>query len=162
LEAEEDLLFKNIEGKRFQDISAQCGKDFQDKFVSRGSAVGDYDNDGDMDILILNLNARPRLLRNDGGNRNHWLMIHAIGTQSNRDGIGTRIHLTAGGKTQTRDITSSSGYLSQSDYRAHFGLGTLDRAERIELHWPSGAVQVLENVAADQVLIVKEPSKSGS
>lgn len=157
LEPEEDLIFKNINGLRFEDISAKCGPDFQDKFVGRGSATGDYDNDGDLDVLNLNLNNRPRLLRNDGGNKNNWIMIHTIGTCSNRDGIGTRIRLTAGGKTQTRDVISSSGYLSQSDYRAHFGLGDSTNVTRIELRWPNGTLQVLENVKVNQVLTVREP-----
>ena len=87
LEPEEDLLFRNMNGKQFQDVSTQTGEDFQAKFVGRGSAVGDFDNDGDLDILVLNLNDRPRLLRNDGGNRNYWLMVRLRGKQSNRDAV---------------------------------------------------------------------------
>lgn len=157
LEPEEDVLLWNDQGKRFINISTVCGKDFQDKFVSRGSAVGDYDNDGDLDILELNINDRARLLRNDGGNSNHWLMIHATGATSNRDAIGTRIRLTVGGKTQTRDITSSSGYLSQSDSRAHFGLGNHTSVDTIEIRWPGGKIQTIENVSANQVLRLIEP-----
>jgi hypothetical protein len=155
LEPEEDLLFRNIDGKRFQNVSAQTGKDFQAKFVGRGSAVGDFDNDGDLDIVVLNLNARPRLLRNDGGNRNHWLMIRLIGKQS-RDAIGARVRLTAGGTTQTRNVISSSGYLSRSDYRLHFGLGKNKKAEKIEIRWPDGKIQVLKNINANQVLTVTQ------
>ena len=157
LDAEEDILLRNVNGLRFEDISSECGPDFQDKFVSRGSAIGDYDDDGDLDVLVLNINNRARLLRNEGGNRNHWLKIHTIGTISNRDGIGTRIRVTVGGKTQTRDIVSSSGYLSQNDYRAHFGLGQFEKVDTIEVRWPSGKKQVLENVMGNQVLVLKEP-----
>ncbi len=155
---EEDILLWNDQGRRFVDISAQCGSDFQIDFVGRGSAVGDYDDDGDLDILILNVNDRCRLMRNDGGNKNNWLKIHTIGTVSNRDAIGARIRLTVGGITQIRDITSSSGYLSQSDYRAHFGLGQNTNVEKLEIRWPNGTVQILENIDANQVLTITEPN----
>jgi len=111
-----------------------------------------------LDVLVLNLNARPRLLRNEGGNKNNWLMIHTIGTESNRDAIGTKILLTAGGSTQTRWVVSGSGYLSQSDYRTHFGMGNHKIVERIELQWPNGKVQILENIDVNQVLTLEEPS----
>ncbi|WP_291317618.1 ASPIC/UnbV domain-containing protein [Desulfuromonas sp.] len=116
------------------------------------------DNDGDLDILVLNLNDTPRLLRNDGGNRSHWLSIRARGTRSNRDALGTRVRLTAGGVTQVADVRSSSGYLSQGDLRVHFGLGAAAKAERIEIRWPDGGVQVLENVTADRIVTVTEPA----
>ncbi len=156
LEPEEDLLFRNINGKQFRDVSAQTGKDFQAKFVGRGSAVGDFDNDGDLDILVLSLNDRPRLMRNDGGNRNRWLMVRLIGKQSNRDAIGSRVRLTMGGTTQTRNVISSSGYLSQSDNRLHFGLGKSKKAEKIEIRWPDGKVQVLKNIDANQLLTITQ------
>jgi len=160
LEPEEDLLFRNMNGKKFRDVSAQTGKDFQAKFVGRGSATGDFDNDGDLDILVLNLNDRPRLLRNDGGNRNYWLMVRLLGKQSNRDAIGSRVRLTSGGTTQTRNVISSSGYLSQSDFRLHFGLGKSKKAEKIEIRWPDGKIQVLKNIDANQVLTITEGSSS--
>jgi hypothetical protein len=156
LEPEEDLLFRNINGKQFRDVSAQTGKDFQAKFVGRGSAVGDFDNDGDLDILVLSLNDRPRLMRNDGGNRNRWLMVRLIGKQSNRDAIGSRVRLTMGGTTQTRNVISSSGYLSQSDNRLHFGLGKSKKAEKIEIRWPDGKIQVLKNIDANQLLTITQ------
>jgi len=155
---QEDLLLINNSGNRFINVSHELGADFQDKFVSRGSAAGDFDDDGDLDLLVLNLNNRPRLLRNDGGNKKNWIMIHLIGTQSNRDAIGSKIQLTTGNKTQTRWRVSSSGYLSQSDYRAHFGLGDHTQVDQIEIRWPTGKVQTLKNVTAKQVITVKEPT----
>jgi enediyne biosynthesis protein E4 len=156
LEPEEDLLFLNEKGKQFKDISSQTGKDFQQKFVGRGSAVGDFDNDGDLDIIVLNLNARPRLLRNEGGNKNNWLMIRLTGKKSNRDAIGSKVRVTVGGKTQTRNRVSSSGYLSQSDYRLHFGLGKHKKADKIEITWPNGTKKTLTNIPANQILTIKQ------
>lgn len=142
---------------RFINVSNEMGPDFQDKFVGRGSAVGDFDNDGDLDLLVANLNARPRLLRNDGGNKKNWIMIHLIGTKSNRDAIGSRIRLTAGNITQTKWRSGNSGYLSQSDYRMHFGIGDNTYIDKIEVRWPTGKIQILEKIKANQVLTVKEP-----
>ncbi len=159
LEPEEDLVLRNLDGRHFADVSRQVGPALAVKLVSRGSAVGDYDNDGDLDVLVLDLNAGPRLLRNDGGNRSHWLMVRPVGTRSNRDGIGARIRVTAGGVTQMREIRAASGYLSQSDPRAHFGLGSQRTVDRLEVRWPSGLVTTLEHVAADRVLVVTEPAK---
>ncbi|NIA28862.1 MAG: hypothetical protein GWP06_02980 [Actinobacteria bacterium] len=155
---QENLLLLNKSGSRFINVSSKLGPDFQDKFVSRGSAAGDFDDDGDLDLLVVNLNDRPRLLRNDGGNKKNWIMIHLIGTKSNRDAIGSRIRLTTGNKTQTRWRMSSSGYLSQSDYRVHFGLGDNTRVDKIEIRWPSGKNQTLKNIKVNQVITVKEPT----
>ena len=157
LESEEDTLFRGESGRRFVDVSAASGPAFKLKGVGRGSATADFDNDGDLDLLVLNLNGPARLYRNDGGNQGNWIMVRTVGTTGNRDGIGARIRLTAGGKTQIRDIRSSSGYLSQSDPRAHFGLGTIGKIDRIEVRWPSGVKSVLEGVKPNQVLTVTEP-----
>jgi hypothetical protein len=157
LEAEEDTLFRGDGGRRFIDVSASSGPAFKLKAVGRGSAAGDFDNDGDLDLLVLNLNGPARLYRNDGGNRSNWIMVRTIGTASNRDGIGARVRVTTGDATQVRDIRSSSGYLSQSDPRAHFGVGEHRTVDRIEVRWPSGRVSKLEDVKANQVLTVTEP-----
>jgi hypothetical protein len=157
LEPEEDTLFRGVGGGRFVDVSSASGAALEVKGMGRGSAVGDVDNDGDLDLLVLNLNGPARLLRNDGGNRNNWLMIRTVGTASNRDGIGARIGVTADGVTQLRDVRSSSGYLSQSDPRAHFGLGSAKIVDRIEVRWPSGRVSTLDNVKANQVVTITEP-----
>ena len=154
---EEDLLLRNDQGNRFVNISHLVGADFQEKFVSRGSAVGDYDNDGDMDILELNLNARARLLRNDGGDKGNWILLHLIGTSSNRDAIGTTVRLSANNRTQTRWRMSSSGYLSQSDPRLHFGVGNATVIDTIELHWPTGIIQTLQNIDVNQIMTIEEP-----
>ncbi len=155
---QEDLLLLNDNGRRFVNVSHLLGPDFQEKFVGRGSAAGDYDNDGDVDVLVLNLGARPRLLRNDGGNRRNWVMIHLVGTTSNRDGIGARVRIAAGGETQTRLRVSTAGYLSQGDHRLHFGLGDAAQIDRIEIRWPSGTVQTLEDQRPNQLITVTEPS----
>jgi hypothetical protein len=155
---EENLLLVNKNGKRFENLSHLLGDDFQEEFVSRGSAVGDIDNDGDMDILILNLNDHPSLLLNEGGNKKNWLMFNLQGTVSNRDAIGSRVRLTSGGISQMRWCISNSGYLSQSDYRLHFGLGNNSKAEEVEILWPSGITQTLRDVQANQIVFVKEPS----
>jgi hypothetical protein len=156
---EEDLLLLNKNGVRFENVSHQLGSDFQEKFVGRGSAVGDYDNDGDFDILVLNLNNHPRLLRNDGKNHGNWLMLHLVGGISNRDAIGSRVRLTIGDKTQTRWRMSSSGYISQSDYRLHFGIGEHKIVESIEIRWPSGKTKILSNIKANQILKINEIEK---
>ncbi len=155
---EEDLLLLNEAGERFVNVSHRLGPDFQEKFVGRGSAAGDYDNDGDVDVLILNLNTRPRLLRNDGGNDRSWIILQLIGTASNRDAIGARVRVTAGDVTQTKLRVSTSGYLSQSDHRLHFGLGEATQISTIEIVWPSGKVQKLDRVAVNQILRVTEPA----
>ncbi len=149
------LLFENT-GGRFREVAADHGQALTKPAVSRGAAFGDYDNDGDVDVLVLNLGGSPALLRNDGGNSNHWLSLSLEGTKSPPDPIGARIRLTAGGHTQTQHVVGGGSYLSSSDRRIHFGLGQADRAERIEISWPSGTVDVLENVAAGSFYRVRE------
>jgi len=159
LEPEEDVLFRGMGKGVFKDVSSTSGRDFGNKFVGRGSATGDFDNDGDLDLLVLDLNDRPRLLRNDGGNSKHWLMVRAVGTVSNRDAVGARITVTTGGRAVVGDVRSASGYLSQSDPRVHFGLGGATKADTVKIRWPSGHQQELKNVAANQVLTVREPER---
>ncbi len=156
---EEAMLLRNDGGRRFVDVSQLLGPDFQEEFMGRGSAVGDYDNDGDLDVLVLDLGQRARLLRNEGGNRRNWVMVRLVGTTGNRDGIGARVRVTAGGKTQMRLRVSSSGYLSQSDPRLHFGLGDATRIDRIEIRWPSGKLQTLDGQRPNQVITATEPAR---
>ncbi len=153
----EDQLFDNIGDGKFKEISNSLGKYFQEEYVGRGACLGDYDNDGDFDIYIANLNSRGMFLRNNKGNQNNWLMLNLIGTKSNRDAIGARVKITAGGKTQTAQEKSTTGYLSQNDHRMHFGLAKNDAVDKIEIKWPSGKIQVIENTKANQILTVTEP-----
>jgi hypothetical protein len=150
-------MFQNEGGGKFKDISLELGKYFSQEFVGRGACAGDYDNDGDMDIFIVNLNSHCVFLRNNKGNQNNWIILNLTGTTSNRDGIGARIKLTSCGKTQIAQRKTTTGYLSQNDPRIHFGLAKNQIVDLIEITWPSGKVQTLENVTPNQILEVKEP-----
>lgn len=157
LYGQEDQLFENIENGKFKDVSVDISQYFQEEYVGRGACLGDYDNDGDIDIYIVNLDSKSMLLRNNKGNQNNWLTLNLVGHASNKDGIGSRIKLVAGGKVQTAQKKSTTGYLSQNDSRIHFGLMKNDMVEKIEIKWPSGKLQVLENIKANQILTVEEP-----
>lgn len=154
---QEDQLFENIGDGKFKDISVERGQYFREENVGRGACLGDYDNDGDIDIYIMNLDSHGMLLRNNQGNQNNWITLNLIGQSSNRDGVGSRIKIIAGGKVQTAQKKSTTGYLSQNDSRVHFGLAKNDVVDRLEIKWPSGKFQVLENLKANQILTVKEP-----
>jgi hypothetical protein len=153
---EEDQLFENDGTGNFKDVSVRHGEYFEKEYVGRGACFGDYDNDGDTDIYIANLNSPGILIRNDGGNRNNWLLIELEGSQSNRDAIGAKIKVSTSEKDRFAVKESASGYLSQNDHRLHFGLGKAEIITRIEVKWPSGREQVLENVAVNQILKIKE------
>ena len=154
--AQDNLMYRNNGDGTFTFVSKKLGEGFGVRTVSRGAAIGDYDNDGDMDILIANANDHLVLLRNDGGNANNWIQIRTGGTSSNRSGIGAKIWATAGPLKQIMEVRSSSGYLSQSDMRVHFGLGREKKVD-LKIRWPSGIVQTLKGVSANQVLTVREP-----
>jgi hypothetical protein len=149
-----NLLLRNT-GGRFDDMTDRAGSGFLPELVSRGLAAGDIDNDGDLDLLITNNNDRPNLLLNEGGAQKA-ILVRVAGTKSNRSGIGARLTLTAAGQRQVREVQSGSSYLAQNDLRAHFGLGQSDRAERLEIRWPGGATEVVENLPANQVVTVRE------
>lgn len=153
----EDQLFDNQGDGQFKDISNGLGKYFHDEYVGRGACLGDYDNDGDFDIYIANLNNRGIFLRNNKGNQNNWLMLELIGVKSNKDAIGARVKIISGGTSQIAQQKGPTGYLSQNDHRMHFGLGKNDLVESIEIKWPSGKVQLIENTKANQILTVTEP-----
>jgi enediyne biosynthesis protein E4 len=156
----EDQLFQNDGAGKFQEVSSSHGEYFRKALVGRGACFGDFDNDGDVDMYIVNLDDHGVLLRNSGGPANNWLLLQLVGTRSNRDGIGARVAVTAGGKTQVAQRKGASGYLSSNDPRLHFGLGPNATADRIEIAWPSGTVQVLEQVAAGQILVVEESNEA--
>ncbi len=157
LYGQEDQLFQNEGDGTFRDVSLELGEYFQRELVGRGACIGDYDNDGDLDIFIINLNDKAVFLRNDKGNNNNWLILKLTGTTSNRDGIGARVKVTAGGKTQTAQKKSTTGYLSQNDPRMHFGLAQSGKVDKIEIIWPSGKSQILENLDSNQIVEIKEP-----
>jgi hypothetical protein len=158
---DEAVLVRNEGQGKFTDVATQSGACFDDKFVSRGATWGDFDNDGDLDLLIVNLNDRPRLLRNDGGNRNHWLTVDARHPNGKSSAIGARVTVTVGGVKQIRDLIPTGGYLSQGDPRLHYGLGGHERAERVEIRWPSGQTTVLTDVPSRQFLKVISPGAGG-
>ena len=155
--AQRKLLFRNLGARRFTDVTSSAGPGFALEKVGRGLAAGDIDNDGDLDLLVTNNGQTADLLRNDGTS-GHALVVRLIGTQSNRDGIGARLRLTAAGRTQMREVKAGSSYLGQNDLRQHFGLGELTRAERLEVKWPSGRVDVVEDLPADQIVSIREGS----
>jgi hypothetical protein len=156
LYGQEDQIFENEGAGKFKDISLQLGSYFQQEKVGRGACLGDYDNDGDIDIFINNLNDHCIFLRNNKGNQNNWLTINLRGTVSNRDAIGARISLETGGMHLSNQRKSTTGYLSQNDPRIHFGLGKNTTADKIVIKWPSGKITTLENIKANQILTVEE------
>ena len=151
-----NLLFRNNRDATFTECSETLGAGMQLKDVSRGATFADYDLDGDIDIVVTNSNATPRLLRNDGGNRKNWLQIQLIATNSSTDAIGTRIEVTTGELTQTREVRSGDGYLSQRDLTLHFGIGDYELVDSIAVRWQNGVRQTIEGVAANQVLSIEE------
>ena len=154
--AEPKLMFRNNGHGVFENVSDRLGADFQLPRVSRGAAVADFDNDGDLDILVNNNGQAPQLLRNDGGNSNHWLEILLIGTRSNRDGVGARVKLSAGSLVLYDQRKGGMSYQSAQDPRLHFGLGPHSNVDAIEIVWPNGSVTKLANLKSDQIIAVKE------
>jgi hypothetical protein len=146
-----NAVFRNVNGK-FEDVSSTAGPDFGVSRANRGVGVGDFDGDGRLDLVFTVLGDRPVLLRNTGANGNHWLIVKPVGRASTRDGIGARVHIG----TQWNHMTTAVGYASSSDVGVHFGLGALTEVPKVEIAWPSGKTQVLENVKGDQILTVTE------
>jgi hypothetical protein len=144
------------EGGRFRKDGTGSGLEVKRSF--RGAAFGDYDEDGDVDILVTAMDDAPLLLRNDSAREGHRLQIRLVGDGSNRDGVGARVTVTAGGREHTREINGGGSFLSGSDPTLHVGLGPAERADRIRVRWPSGKVDVLRDVAADRVVTIREGS----
>lgn len=153
--AERKLLFRNVEG-RFEEAAERHGPALALAKVSRAAAFGDFDNDGDIDVLVGNNGQAPQLLRNEGGNRNNWLQVQLIGTRSNRDGVGARVTVSAGESRVYAERTGGGSYQSAHDPRLHFGLGGQERIDSVEIVWPSGQVDRIESVEPNRVLAVRE------
>ncbi len=154
--AEPKLMFRNVGHGIFENVSDQLGPDFLLPRVSRGAAIGDFDNDGDLDIVISNNGQAPQLLRNDGGNANHWFQLLLIGTRSNRDAVGARVKVTAGDLVLYDEKKGGMSYQSAQDPRLHFGLGQHTTVEEVEIKWPSGELTKLTNIKSDQILAIEE------
>ncbi len=153
---EPKLLDMNQGNGTFCDARDQAGPAIAEARAARGLAVGDLFNTGNMDVVIENLDGRPTILKNPGIPGRHWVSFELAGTKSNRLAIGARLKVVAGGMTQTEEIHSGGSYLSQNDLRAHFGLGTAARIDRVEIHWPSGTVDTIKDLAVDQFYSVLE------
>ncbi len=149
------FLYRNLGNGKFEEFIQEAGPGVAAPHASRGCAFGDFDNDGDVDILILNQNEPPSLLRNDVTSDNHWLKVKLVGTKSNRSAIGARVVARYDGKQQAQSVLGQSSYLSVSDRRLHFGLGAAPAAD-LEIHWPNGAVEKLPAVQANRLVTVKE------
>ena len=154
--AQTDLLYEN-RGTSFRDVSAKSGDPFTIPAVGRGAAVADYDNDGDLDIAVSNSGGRAVLMRNEGGNRNHWIAIRARGSESNSFGLGASVRVETEQGTQVGQVNNVASYLSANDLRVYFGLGRQQQVRSVEVSWPSGRKQILSNVPANQILEVTEP-----
>jgi len=154
---ERKVLYKNLRNGRFADVTMEAGTGVTEKVAGRGCAIGDFNNDGSLDVLVNCVNDVPQLLRCTNTLKNNWVKIKTVGVKSNRSGIGARIYCSTPGHRQMDEVRSGSSYISQSDLRVHFGLGEAQIAD-IEIHWPSGVVDKLTGVKANQVVAVKEGS----
>ncbi len=160
--AQRKLLYQNLRNGHFADVSFQAGPGISDPSTSRGAAFGDFDNDGDIDIVVNTVNDYPQLLRCDSTLNNNWIKVRTIGTKSNRSGIGARLacttHVPGDSKShrQIDEVRSGGGYFSQNDLRVHFGLGKAEKVDLLEIRWPSGQSDTLKDIKANQVIYVKE------
>jgi hypothetical protein len=155
--AQPTLLFHNEGNGTFKEVGVATGAPFTERHVGRACAWGDFDNDGRLDILILNCDGPALLWHNETPTNNHWTTVKLIGTRSNRDGIGAMVSVRVGNRTERTRVRSGSSYLSQSDLRAHFGLGAETVAE-MEINWPSGTIDRIKSVPIDRIGTVREGS----
>jgi hypothetical protein len=150
------LVYRNLGAGRFEDVSDRSGAAILETRSSRGAAFGDIDNDGDIDVLIMNMGEAPTLLRNDQRSGNHWIGLRLVGTKSPRTPIGAQVRITSGGRMQTQTLLSQSSFISQNDLRLHFGLGSGARVEGVEIRWPSGLVQTSGPFEPDRTVEITE------
>lgn len=156
------VIFRNIaqgSGSRFDNVTTTSGEGAKTPHSSRGAAFGDFDNDGDVDVLVMNMNEPPSLLRNEYTGKNHWIELQLEGSASNRSAIGALVTLNVNGRSSARALLSQSSYYSHDDVRLHFGLGSSAVAESIAIRWPSGTVQSLIGVKGDQVVKIRESTQ---
>jgi hypothetical protein len=149
------IVFRNLDNGRFEELFDEAGPAIATPHSSRGCAFGDFDNDGDIDIVIMNMNEPPSLLRNDTQGRNHWLKVQLETTTSNRSAIGARVTARYGGRTQVQEVMSQSSFLSVNDKRLHFGLGS-ETSAALEVRWPNGAIQTFAGVPAGNLVLIRE------
>jgi len=154
--AQTKLLHMNQKDGTFCDASNLAGPALEERRVSRGLAVGDLFNDGNVDVVVEDLDSAPMILQNHGVSGRHWVSLELAGTSSNRMAIGTRVKIVAGGMTQTDEVRSGGSYISQNDFRLHFGLGSAEKIESMEVLWPSGKVETFKNLAADRFYALLE------
>src|ERR1700686_701560 len=153
------VVYKNLGKGQFKDVSAEMGPGISERFSSRGAAFGDYDNDGDIDALILNMNDIPSLLRNEGGNSQNWIKLKLIGTKCNRTAIGARARVVARTHAQMDEVHSGASVMSQSDLRLHFGVGKAQRIDVIEVKWPTTQkTKRFTQLKVNQILTIREGS----
>lgn len=151
------ILFRNLRNGKFEELMEQAGPGVMAAHSSRGCAFGDFDNDGDLDVLVMNMHEPPSLLRNDVTGASHWIKVKLIGTKSNRSAIGARVTARYGGHLQAQEVLSQASFYSANDLRLHFGLGAASQAD-LEIRWPNGAVEHVANIAADRLVTIREGS----
>jgi hypothetical protein len=156
--AQRKVLYRNLGNGRFEDISEKVGGAVTAPSAARGCAFGDYDNDGDVDILINPVNAYPELLRAETNTKHNWITVKLIGVRSNRDGIGARVRVVTADAAQIDEVRSGGSYYSQNDLRVHFGVGKSQKVKTLEIRWPSGQVDTLADVSVNQFITIKEGS----
>ena len=152
-----NVVFRNLGGEKFEELLQEAGPGIAEVHSSRGAAFGDFDNDGDVDILVVNVNEPPSLLRNDVSGRDHWLKVLLVGTVSNRSAIGAQVVVSYGERKQAQAVLAQSSYLSVNDRRLHFGLGSAITAS-VEIRWPNGGHENIADVAADRLVVIREGS----
>ena len=155
------VLYRNLGNGRFEDVSSRAGGCINVLSRNMGCAFGDFDNDGDVDILINKMNDCPSLLRCDRENRNHWIKVKLVGTRSNRSGIGSRLTCVTAGHSQIDEVRSGGSFISQNDLRVHFGLGTAEKVDSLEVRWPSGQVDIFRELAVDRIIQIEEGGAMG-